>query len=177
MRPQVTEGTEMTDEAAADVHWLSDAEQRSWRAYLRGSRLLESALDAALREAGLQLSEYEVISMLSEADGNRLRMSDLAALVVQSRSRLTHTASRLERRGWVTREPCLDDKRGIELVLTRTGRLVVIDVSRLHLRDVRENFIDLLTPEQFQALGDTMSIIREHLDPKGLTTDRWTGPG
>lgn len=167
----------MRGEAAADVPWLSDAEQRSWRAYLRGSRLLEAALDDALRVAGLQLREYEVISMLSEAEDNRLRMSDLAALVVQSRSRLTHTASRLEQRGWVTREPCIDDRRGIELVLTGAGRLVVIDVSRLHLRDVRDNFIDLLTPEQFLAIGDAMSIVRAHLDPKGLTTDRWTGAG
>ncbi len=70
---------------------------------------------------GLQLSEYEIISMLSESPNHRLRMSELAAMVVQSRSRLTHTAKRLEDRGWVTREQCADDKRGVELVLTPAG--------------------------------------------------------
>ena len=46
-------------------------------------------------------------------------------MVVQSRSRLTHTAKRLEDRGWVTREQCPDDKRGVELVLT-TGGLAAV---------------------------------------------------
>ena len=154
---------------AEDAVWLSDAEQRSWRAVLRGTRLLEVALDQALRPAGLQLSEYEIISMLSEAPGHRLRMSELAALVVQSRSRLTHTAKRLEVRGWVSREACLDDKRGVELVLTRTGLAAVTELSRLHVQSVRDNLIDIMTPEEFQAIGDGMTVVKEHLDPEGLT--------
>ena len=111
------------------MRWLSDAEQASWRAILRGTRLLERALDDALDEPGLQLSEYEIISMLSESDNHRLRMSELASMVVQSRSRLTHTAKRLEDRGWVTREQCADDKRGVELVLTPGGLAAVREIS------------------------------------------------
>ena len=60
--------------------------------------------------------------MLSEAPDRRLRMSALADLVVQSRSRLTHTAARLERRGWVAREsPASATAAGVELVLTDEG--------------------------------------------------------
>ena len=66
--------------------------------YLRASRLLEAVLDHDLQAHGLQLSEYEIISMLSEQPDRRLRMSEIAELVVQSRSRLTHTAGRLEKR-------------------------------------------------------------------------------
>ena len=83
--------------------WLDAGQQRAWRAYLRGSRLLETSLDRDLLRHGVQLSEYEIISMLSEQPDRRLRMSALADMVVQSRSRLTHTASRLEKRGWVQR--------------------------------------------------------------------------
>ena len=88
----MTSGTE-------EPRWLSDSEQDHWRAYLRGSRYLEEALDRDLQTHGLQLTEYEILSMLSESEGGRLRMSELADLVVQSRSRLTHTAARLEKRG------------------------------------------------------------------------------
>ena len=85
----------MTSTINADApRWLTEPEQRAWRAYLRGSRLLEVSLDRALAPHGTQLSEYEVISMLSEAPGGRLRMSALADLVVQSRSRITHTSVR-----------------------------------------------------------------------------------
>ena len=147
------------------VRWLSDAEQSSWRAILRGTRLLERALDDALGDAGLQLSEYEIISMLSESENHRLRMSELAAMVVQSRSRLTHTAKRLEDRGWVTREQCADDKRGVELVLTSGGLAAVRDISRVHVESVRDNLVDIMTPAQFRAIGDAMGIVRDHLDP------------
>ena len=112
----------MTEKSSGDdARWLTDSEQASWRAVLRGTRLLERALDEALHESGLQLSEYEILSMLSESASHRLRMSELAAMVVQSRSRLTHTAKRLEQRTWVVREPCADDGRGVELVLTPGG--------------------------------------------------------
>ncbi|HKX66654.1 MAG TPA: MarR family transcriptional regulator [Intrasporangium sp.] len=149
------------------VKWLSDSEQDSWRAILRGTRLLETALDDALHGSGLQLSEYEIISMLSESPSHRLRMSELAAMVVQSRSRLTHTAKRLEARGWVTREQCLGDRRGVELVLTPLGLEAVDEISKVHVQSVRDNLVDIMTPEQFQAIGDAMAIVRDHLDPEG----------
>ena len=155
----------MSGSGEMDVQWLSDAEQASWRAVLRGTRLLERALDDALGDAGLQLSEYEIISMLSESPNHRLRMSELAAMVVQSRSRLTHTAKRLEDRGWVTREQCADDKRGVELVLTSGGLAAVNDIARVHVQSVRDNMVDIMTPAQFAAMGEAMAIVRDHLDP------------
>ncbi|HZB68186.1 MAG TPA: MarR family transcriptional regulator, partial [Ornithinibacter sp.] len=84
-----------------EVRWLTAEEQVSWRAYLRGNRELDIALDRDLQAAGISLPEYELLSMLSEAPRGQLRMSALAELIVQSRSRVTHTAARLERRGWV----------------------------------------------------------------------------
>src|SRR5690606_32683846 len=104
------------------TRWLSPAEQASWRSYLRGSRLLMEALDSALVEHGVRLTEYEILSMLSEAPGGRLRMSVLAGLVVQSRSRLTHTATRLERLGWVERRTCPEDRPAARLTLTPPRR-------------------------------------------------------
>ncbi len=157
--------TSTSGRRSADVKWLTDGEQSSWRAILRGTRLLERALDDALAEPGLQLSEYEIISMLSESSAHRLRMSELAAMVVQSRSRLTHTAKRLEDRGWVTREQCTGDRRGVELVLTPGGLSAVREIAAVHLASVRANLVDIMSPEQFKAIGDGMSIVRDHLDP------------
>ncbi|MFZ1373417.1 MarR family winged helix-turn-helix transcriptional regulator [Nostocoides sp.] len=146
-----------------DVPWLTGSEQHAWRAYLRATRLLEVALDLDLSRHGTQLSEYEVVSMLSEAPNGRMRMSALADLVVQSRSRITHTASRLEKRGWVRREPCADDRRGVELVLTDTGREHVALMAKCHVQSVREHLIDILDPEEFIALGSSLQKIRDAL--------------
>jgi DNA-binding MarR family transcriptional regulator len=154
--------------AATTPRWLTPAEQASWRTYLRGSRLLMEALDTALVEHGVRLTEYEILSMLSEAPAGRLRMSVLAQLVVQSRSRLTHTATRLERLGWVERRSCLEDRRGVELTLTSTGREVLEDLSRTHVRSVRDNFVDLLSPEQFATLGEAMGRVVAELGEEHL---------
>ena len=147
--------------ASHEPRWLSGGEQDSWRAYLRGSRMLEEALDRDLQVLGLQLSEYEIISMLSETPRQRLRMSELAAIVVQSRSRLTHTATRLEKRGWVTREPCEFDRRGVELVLTKEGAKRVLKASIAHVESVQRHLLDVMTPEQFAALGVAMGLVRD----------------
>ena len=144
-----------------EPRWLSDSEQDDWRAYLRGSRYLEEALDRDLQAHGLQLTEYEILSMLSESDGGRLRMSELADLVVQSRSRLTHTAARLEKRGWVERQSCLSDRRGVELVLTTEGSERLTEMAKAHVESVRRHLLDLMTPEEFAALGTAMAKVRD----------------
>ena len=57
----------MGDMASEEVRWLSETEQVSWRAYLRANRELDVALDRDLQAVGISLSEYELLSMLSEA--------------------------------------------------------------------------------------------------------------
>lgn len=143
-----------------EVRWLTASEQVSWRAYLRANRELDAALDKDLQAIGVSLSEYELLSMLSEAPGSEMRMSALAELIVQSRSRVTHTAARLERRGLVRRAPAPEDGRGVLLRLTPEGRTAIDDFAVVHLASVRRHIVDILTPGQFQALGEAMQAIR-----------------
>lgn len=146
-----------------DVRWLTDAEQAAWRAYLRASRMLEVALNDDLEVVGLSLAEYELISMLSEQPRQAMRMSALADLIVQSRSRVTHTAARLERRGLVERTTCESDGRGVLLVLTDEGRRTIGEAAKVHVESVRRHLIAPLRPEQFLALGDAMQAVKDDL--------------
>ena len=43
-----------------EPRWLTEAEQVSWRAYLRGNRELDIALDRDLQAVGVSLPEYEL---------------------------------------------------------------------------------------------------------------------
>lgn len=148
--------------------WLDADEQSAWRDFLRASRLLEAALDRDLQAHGLQLSDYEIISMLSEQPDRRLRMSEIAELVVQSRSRLTHTAGRLEKRGWVRREACVGDRRGVELVLTEAGHAEIRRMAPTHVGSVRGNLMDHLSREDFLALGRSMAAISRGIQGTGV---------
>ncbi len=139
--------------------WLTAEQQRYWRTYLRADRQLRDALDRDLAEHGLRLSEYEILAWVSEAPYRQLRMSELADRVVQSRSRLTHTAVRLEKRGWVVREPCADDRRGVLLRLTDTGLDQLEAAAPAHVDSVRRHMVDLLSPAQFAGLGEAMEVL------------------
>ena len=87
-----------------DVRWLTAAEQGYWRSYVLGTARLGEALSRQLdRDAGLSMHEYEILVRLSEAPYRSLRMAELASSLVHSRSRVTHTVSRLEQRGLIER--------------------------------------------------------------------------
>lgn len=148
------------------VTWLTPQEQKAWRAFLRGHRVVFVGLDEALTKHGVRLTEYEIISMLSEAPGGRLRMSALADIVVQSRSRLTHTATRLERLGWVERHAVREDRRGVELTLTTVGWELLERLAPLHVQSVRDVIVDQLEPEEFTVLGQLMTRIIEAADQR-----------
>src|ERR1700742_2887255 len=94
----------------ADIRQLDDRELRAWRGMLRVHATLTKALDAELdAEHGLPLSSDEVLLHLDDAEGHRMRMSDLAATVILSRSGLTRLVDRLEREGLIARESCPSD--------------------------------------------------------------------
>ena len=153
--------------SSTEPRWLSDTEQRAWRDYLWARRALDVALERDLQPHEISLAEYELISMLSEAPEGCLRMSALADLIIQSRSRVTHTASRLESRGWVRRRRADQDGRGVVLCLTPQGRIVLEAVAKVHVESVRRHFIDLMTPEQLQGLGAAMCSVRQAYAAEG----------
>lgn len=153
----------MTGTGPDEPHWLTADEQRAWRAYRDGTFLLLRALARELEEgAGLSLHEYEVLVRLSEAPGRTLRMSELAADVAHSRSRLTHTIGRMEAAGLVARVPCPHDARGVNCTLTPAGWERLVAAAPLHVTGVRSHLVDVLSPTQLAALGAAMGAVAEH---------------
>ncbi|MFO8075731.1 MAG: MarR family winged helix-turn-helix transcriptional regulator [Actinomycetota bacterium] len=136
-----------------DARWLDAEEQATWRAFLSASRAVFEELDRQLqRDAGMPLTYYEVLARLSEADGRRLRMHELARLTGTSRSRLSHAVSRLEARGWVARRDCPEDGRGAYATLTDEGFEALREAAPGHVEAVRTLLFDPLTAEQVTAL-------------------------
>src|SRR6516165_7303912 len=124
------------------VRWLSDDEQRAWGSYIRLAKMLMRQLDRDLHPFGLSTNDYEILVELSEAPGNRLRMTELADLTAQSRSRLSHQITRMEAKGLVCREGCDGDKRGTFAVITPRGMATIERVAPSHVDSVRRHFID-----------------------------------
>jgi DNA-binding MarR family transcriptional regulator len=160
------------DPAAAPVgrpsgepRWLDDDEQKAWRAWLFSAMLLQDRLDRELTsETGISHAYYEILVALSEAPERMMRMSELADRCLSSRSRLSHAVSRLEERGWVRRQVCADDGRGLLAVLTDEGFAALEGAAPVHVESVRTHLFDQLSPAQIAALRDIGETLLRHLD-------------
>jgi DNA-binding MarR family transcriptional regulator len=148
------------------TRWLDDDEQHAWRAWLFSWMLLQDRLDRELTHTtGISHSYYEVLVALSEAPERRMRMSELADRCLSSRSRLSHAVSRLEERGWVAREVCVEDGRGLLAVLTDEGFAALEGAAPVHVESVRTHLFDQLTPEQIASMREIGETLLRHLDP------------
>lgn len=147
-----------------EPRWLDPVELEAWIQVAVMMANLPAALDAQLqRDSGLSHFEYEVLSVLSDSRGLRLRMSELAALAGGSVSRLSHVVTRLERRGLVERHPCPDDARSILAHLTGDGYRAVVQAAPGYVENVRRLVIDRLGREQIERLAEIGAAINDEV--------------
>jgi DNA-binding MarR family transcriptional regulator len=142
-----------------EVRWLTDEQQRIWRTYLLGGAELLERMDGALRPFDLSLNEYSILVCLQESPDHRLRMSELADAVHQSRSRLTHTINRMEAAGRVERTTCGADRRGVWAQLTDVGLALLTEAAPAHVASVRKHFVDAAAAADFAALGRVFDAV------------------
>ncbi|MFE9139605.1 MarR family winged helix-turn-helix transcriptional regulator [Streptomyces sp. NPDC007355] len=147
-----------------EPQWLSETEMRAWTGFLETSDLLHRLVDLQLRQAGsVTQVQYEILTRINDTPDRRLRMTELASLMVCSRSGLTYQVAQLEKTGLLTRESDPKDDRAILATLTDDGRRLLETTAPGHLQTVREGLIDLLTEEQVDQLATIMDIARTHL--------------
>ncbi|PWB98282.1 MarR family winged helix-turn-helix transcriptional regulator [Salinibacterium hongtaonis] len=138
-----------------DTPWLDDRQLAAWKSFVAVVELLPGVLDSQLQsDAGLSHFEYYVLAMLSEAPDHTMRMTALSELVNATLPRLSHVVSRLEKRGYVQRTKCAEDRRATNARLTDAGWAKVVEAAPGHVRNVRAAVIDKLTPEQLDQLGE-----------------------
>jgi DNA-binding MarR family transcriptional regulator len=148
----------------SEPRWLNDREMSAWVGYRRMRLLLDLQINRDLmNESGLSEPDYDVLSNLSQTEGRRMRLSDLAAHMRWSKSRLSHHVTRMQHRGLVDREECADDGRGSMLVLTRQGQKAIEAAAPGHVASVRRQFIDLLADDELEALAAFSQRVVDHL--------------
>ena len=149
---------------APQTRWLSGDQQRAWRAFIIGMTLLTDTLDRELRHAhGISLGEYEILVRLSESPERSMRMAQIAESMQHSRSRVTHTVTRMEKAGLITRCAAEGDRRGVEARMTDRGWDLLVEAAPTHVTGVREHFVDLASEQEFAAMGKLMNAVADHL--------------
>jgi DNA-binding MarR family transcriptional regulator len=150
--------------SVTEPRWLTAQERRAWLALLSVNTLLPAALDAHLTSLNkLSLFDYDVLAMLSEAEGRMLPMKELAARTSASLSRLSHVVTKLQARGWIDRKPSPDDARVTTAHLTDAGWETIVDLAPDHVERVRQLIFDGLDAEDVRRLAEISEKIVERL--------------
>jgi DNA-binding MarR family transcriptional regulator len=148
----------------SETRWLDAAQQHNWRAFIVGSTLLMDVLDRELRQAhGVSMAEYEILVRLSETSERTLRMAEIAESMQHSRSRVTHTVSRMEKAGLIRRVAAADDRRGVDAVMTDEGWELLQSAAHTHVTGVRAHFVDVADKADFIAMGRVMNAVSDQL--------------
>jgi len=149
-----------TAASTTPINWLTDDEQRAWRAVLRMQTVLSNRLDRDLVErSGISDGDYSVLVALSEAPTGRLRSFELGRATQWEKSRLSHHLTRMQKRGLIAREDCPTDARGAYVVLTADGRTTIRNAAPQHVASVRRYFVDILSPAQLAAMTDAANSV------------------
>ncbi len=139
---------------------ISKLQMSAWRSFLElHSRILRTLEAELVAAEDVPLSWYDVLLHLNEA-GGRMRMGELADKILISRSATTRFVERLEKAGLISREPCVDDRRGTFVVLAHEGKEALRKAAPTHLSGVEEHFTGHLTDGDATQLA---AILRNQL--------------
>lgn len=93
-----------------------------WHDVLARHARTQCAIERALKDHELGVSEFEVLERLATEDDDQCRMTQLGEALHLSQSALSRVVGRLERDGFATRCMCPTDRRGIYVTITDEGR-------------------------------------------------------
>ena len=162
------------DSAVDEPRWLDEREALAWRGFISMQSQLRRRLARQMQaDDGLSEADFEVLVRLSEAPDGRQRVFELAQASEWEKSRLSHHLSRMAQRGLVVRQTCPTDSRGAFVMLTDAGRRAIDQAAPKHVEHVRRWFIDVLSPEQLDAMA---GIAQDVLAGLGEQPDGGTCP-
>ena len=131
----------------------------AWRSLLRAHATLVRQLETDLeRETGLSLSDFDVLAQLARA-GGELRMTELAARALISRSGMTRRVARLVDEGLVRRANTDADARGVVVGLTDAGLARLTETAPVHARGVSDRFVARLDDDELAVLESALNKV------------------
>jgi DNA-binding MarR family transcriptional regulator len=124
----------------------------AWTSLLRAHATLMRRLETDLeRDTGLALADFDVLAQLALA-GGELRMTELAARALISRSGMTRRVARLVDEGLVLRANAQADARGVVVALTDAGLARLAETAPVHARGISRLFVAQLDDDELALL-------------------------
>ena len=133
----------------------------AWRSLLQAHATLLRQLETDLRrETGLALADFDVLAQLGSVGGS-LRMTELAAKALISRSGMTRRVARLVDDGLVCRANADGDARGVVVALIDAGVARLVDTAPVHARGIAGLFVARLDDRELAELQHALEKVTQ----------------
>ncbi len=141
-----------------------DEDVAAWRALLLAQNAVLRAIDEDLAAGGgVPIHVYDVLLELNAAPHRRLRMKDLAARTVLTRSRISKLVDELTADRLVERHADATDKRGSFVVISPTGRAALKRSAPIYLDSINRHFMShLLAGEAERLTAALQRVVAGH---------------
>ncbi len=128
-----------------------------WAELTRVHGAVRGSLEAYLSgETGLLPEDADLLVLLAQAPGQRMRMVDVSAALRLSKSGVTRLVDRLAAQGLVIRAACPTDRRVIWAGLTEDGRATAAAAAPAVAAGLAQLLAGHLSPAELEALTRTL---------------------
>jgi DNA-binding MarR family transcriptional regulator len=158
-----------------EANLLVDEERLgAWLNLIQANRVVSDALEEGVEAAaGLSLAEHELLIRIANSPDGKLRMADLASLLLVSKSGVTRLVDRVEEAGLVRRELSPQDRRVTFASITPAGRKALERANPAFAQGLERAFSEHLGDSDVQCLR---AALRKVLEGNGQWEEQRCSP-
>ena len=131
---------------------------------LMSFEVLARYLEIELRRYKASLIRFNIMSTLFK-NGGEMMPSEMAESVFREKNSITAVINTLEREGVVRREPSMDDRRSVKVVITDKGWKEANRLSPI-AQEISREVLSCMEKEKVEDLVEIMRNLRENLLPR-----------
>jgi DNA-binding MarR family transcriptional regulator len=140
--------------------------QETYVALLRTADDAKRFVSQVLESQDVTLQQYNVLRILRGAGSDGLPTLAVAERMIERTPGVTRLIDRMERKGWVERHRCTEDRRRVWCKITETG-IALLDALDAPIDSVDDAFSHALDEQELAQLGSYLDRIRASLNVLG----------
>ena len=126
-------------------------------------KVLEYYLQERFNNHNLDLTKEQMIVLKRLHDNDGLSQNELAFLTLRNKSSLTRLLSKMERKQYIFRKQCKEDKRINHVFLAETGKKV-FQKSKPAIREMIDTMEQNISDSEKQQIIKTLKKIQQNFD-------------
>lgn len=133
--------------------------QEAYVALLRTADDSKRHVGEVLEPAGVTLQQYNVLRILRGAGSEGLPTLTVAERMIERTPGVTRLIDRMEKKGWVTRRRCSEDRRRVWCNITQDGLDLLNGLDR-PIEGIDEVFQAVLSKDEIERLVEYLDRVR-----------------